>query len=70
MTTLWHPIDRLTYVGRCVSSADIPIKLNGEDFDIEKVAFDTQKYDDGVIQYLYVNMVLLVPKETNNNKNI
>ena len=56
MTTLKDLIDRLTLVGRCLSSADIPVRINGGDFDIDEITVDAPSDDDGTAEVLFVNL--------------
>lgn len=55
--TLRELIDRLTSAGRYVSSADIPVKLNGQSINIKRVVIESEQTDDGTIKSLYANLL-------------
>ena len=58
--TLRQLIERLEYVGRCVSNADIPVQVNNNDVDL-LVGLDNTLDENGIVTGLCVNIRLLFP---------
>ncbi len=58
--TLRQLIQCLEYVGRCVTNADIPVKVNDNDVDL-LVGLDNTLDENGVATGLCVNIKLQFP---------